>query len=461
MRVRLTEKKIRGLVVNGTPIDILHDRTPAAGLRVSSLGSKIWFYLYRSPVLRDERGQAKQRRAYFGYHPSGRRPDRQPDGRILAAMSLEQFERAYDVFRGELAKGIDPQWAGLALAETARWIDPETIPDLVRDLYPEGFQEGTFAALLVDHFRYYVIVHLKARTATAYKYASKAFAGVFGACRPGEISVQDVREVLTAVEKRAPQMVREVKKVLSGIFEYGRNHWHLSSNPAQGLRIMVKRGKRDRWLSDAELTAAFSAFDELADRKAADVYRLILYSMCRPGEASYICAEDLLMSNGERVWRMYGKNGKEFLVPLLGPIGEILNRRCLEVGGRGPLFWARETGHTYPQALRIANAEFRRLSGLENIRPHDFRRTGRTHIPALGIAESVAEALLNHVKDDLTGTYNLYDYWPERKRALELWHEKLIRLEGEALRALRLRRQIADIPICHFSKLVSVDSDDG
>src|SRR5436309_2726231 len=120
MRTKLTEKKIRGLAATGAPIDILHDRTPSAGLRLSSLGAKIWFYLYRSPFLQDGHGQPKQRRAYLGFHPSGRRPDRQPDGRDLTAMSLEQFERAYDIFRGELAKGIDPQTIGVTLPETTR-----------------------------------------------------------------------------------------------------------------------------------------------------------------------------------------------------------------------------------------------------------------------------------------------------------------------------------------------------
>lgn len=43
----------------------------------------------------------------------------------------------------------------------------------------------------------------------------------------------------------------------------------------------------------------------------------------------------------------------------------------------------------------------------------------------------MSEALLNHVKDELEGTYNLYTYWPERKRALGLWHEKLASLESE------------------------------
>jgi hypothetical protein len=78
-------------------------------------------------------------------------------------------------------------------------------------------------------------------------------------------------------------MVWSVKKVLSSIFEYGRSYWHLSGNPVRGLRVSVKRGKRDRWLTDDELATCFAAFRGLGDPRAADVYRLILYSMCRPG----------------------------------------------------------------------------------------------------------------------------------------------------------------------------------
>ncbi|HYX25217.1 MAG TPA: hypothetical protein VFC23_13770, partial [Thermoanaerobaculia bacterium] len=239
MRTKLTEKKIRGLAATGVVVDILHQRTPSAGLRVTGLGAKLWFYIYRSPLLRDEHGQAKQRRAYLGYHPSGRWPERRTDGRDLAPMSLEQFERAYHAFRGELGKGIDPQAGGVLLPETARWIGPETLPDLIRPLYPDGLREGTFAALLVDYFRHYALVNLKARTVLGYKQAARSFASVLGHRAPGEITDQDVRAVLTAVEKRAPQMVRGVKKVLSSIFEYGRSHWHLPGNPARGLRVTV------------------------------------------------------------------------------------------------------------------------------------------------------------------------------------------------------------------------------
>ncbi len=78
--------------------------------------------------------------------------------------------------------------------------------------------------------------------------------------------------------------------------------------------------------------------------------------------------------------------------------------------------------------LKEANRELRDFSGLPDIRPHDFRRTARTHFSALGVSEAVAESLLNHAKGKIEATYNLYTYWAERKQALALWHAKLATL---------------------------------
>ena len=153
--------------------------------------------------------------------------------------------------------------------------------------------------------------------------------------------------------------------------------------------------------------------------------------MCRPGEAAGIQAEDIVVLNDERVWKVTeAKNGKDFLTPLLGPIwGQVIERRLAEVGGKGPLFW-NTRGDDYPPPLRKANLELRELTELQDIRPHDFRRTGRTHISGLEVRDEVAEALLNHAKEEVNGTYNLYNYWRERKEALKLWHAKLERLRA-------------------------------
>jgi hypothetical protein len=44
-----------------------------------------------------------------------------------------------------------------------------------------------------------------------------------------------------------------------------------------------------------------------------------------------------------------------------------------------------------------------------------------------------SEALLNHSKAEIEGTYNLYEYWEERKEALRRWQETLARLQSGAL----------------------------
>ena len=75
----------------------------------------------------------------------------------------------------------------------------------------------------------------------------------------------------------------------------------------------------------------------------------------------------------------------------------------------------------------------RELSALKDVRPHDWRRTGRTHLSSLDVREEVAEAAMNHCKEDLKRTYDLWEFWPQRKDALRRWHEKIERLRAEAL----------------------------
>jgi hypothetical protein len=48
------------------------------------------------------------------------------------------------------------------------------------------------------------------------------------------------------------------------------------------------------------------------------------------------------------------------------------------------------------------------------------------------VRREVGEALLNHAKGEVEGTYALYDYWKERKEALVLWHAKLAELSAGA-----------------------------
>lgn len=70
--------------------------------------------------------------------------------------------------------------------------------------------------------------------------------------------------------------------------------------------------------------------------------------------------------NGERVWKVADpKNGQDFIIPLFGPIAEVIDRRLALVGGKGPLF--RNTlGVDYLQLLKNA---YRQLHESAKLRP--------------------------------------------------------------------------------------------
>jgi len=71
--------------------------------------------------------------------------------------------------------------------------------------------------------------------------------------------------------------------------------------------------------------------------------------------------------------------------------------------------------------------------GLRHFTLHDLRRTGRTHLAALGIRREVAERCLGHKLRGVEGTYDRHDYFNERRAALERWSVLIVQAErGQA-----------------------------
>ena len=100
--------------------------------------------------------------------------------------------------------------------------------------------------------------------------------------------------------------------------------------------------------------------------------------------------------------------------------------------------------HIHENTLNVALVKVKReMPGTEPFCIHDFRRTARTHLAALGVAPHVAERCLNHKLKGIEGIYNRHDYFDERRAALDLWahflatcesgeDEKVIPLHGRA-----------------------------
>jgi integrase len=450
--MRLTEAKIRSLTSQDREYrEYFHEPTPSAGIRVYRGRRKVFFLYYRSPTLvtKGRPGERLLRRAWFGCHESGKPAWKKGlEGTRtktrLPCISLREFELEYRRFVGKLAEGIDPQ----ERMDRQGGEEPQLVvrleaPGWLRDLWPEGYAKGSLSHLLAKFFEAAKTgtIHqrpLKPRTLNGYITAVRIYILKRLSDWPATAITQDVvADLFTEIARTAPQMVRNVKKVLSDAFEHAKatNLCGMRSypNPTRGMKIAIPKGKRDRWLKDDELEILLPGLERLSDSKARDVYMLILASGCRPGEAVGVRAEEISTVNGEGVWKIRYKVERDHLVPLVGPVAEILQRRCQEVGGKGPLFWPDvDRTQEYPPELRKATAELKKVTGIENFRPHDCRRTMRSHVESLGVRWEIGEALLNHAKGEVEGTYALYDYWKERKEALALWHAKLTQLSSLA-----------------------------
>ncbi|ENB1278200.1 site-specific integrase, partial [Salmonella enterica] len=96
--------------------------------------------------------------------------------------------------------------------------------------------------------------------------------------------------------------------------------------------------------------------------------------------------------------------------------------------------------HIQESTLPVALAKVRReMAEVPNFTIHDFRRTARTHLAALGVDPVVAERCLNHRIKGVEGIYNRHQYFEERRAALELWAGLLVSLErGENYNVITL-----------------------
>src|SRR5262249_16245004 len=56
---------------------------------------------------------------------------------------------------------------------------------------------------------------------------------------------------------------------------------------------------------------------------------------------------------------------------------------------------------------------------------HDIRRTVRSQLSRLKIAEEAREAVMGHVRPRIKGVYDLHDYYAEKADALTQWAARL------------------------------------
>jgi integrase len=451
-RVALTPTKISGLkpAPEGQRYQVMDALVPGFGIRVTDTGNRTFILRTRYPdqdspsrrelgkcedlSLTEARDKARRWRAWV---KAGIDPTKEEE-RVRAAEAQKRrvtFESVVETF------------IAIKLPGERKGEDVER--EIRRDLLPV-WKDLSITKITDDHIR----TLIKAKVISASAPASKEG----GRARTGKTGARN----LLALVKRFFRWV-----AAQGI--YG-----LTAPP--GLALSAKdilgddaTNSRDRILSDDEIFA----FWRVTGRKSYPVgpaYRLLLLAALRLREGvnascdefdplvlQRLCqrhpgaAIDWTTVPKERlIWtvpkeRMKGrKSGKKqaraHAVPLTADILALLESLPVQggkfmfstTGGDVPVNIGSKVKKDLDRRMLLTLRAMAKLRGqnpksvvLRHWVNHDLRRTVRSKLSRLKVSEEAREAVLAHARPGIKGVYDLYDYFDEKREALELWAARL------------------------------------
>jgi integrase len=245
----------------------------------------------------------------------------------------------------------------------------------------------------------------------------------------------ELTTALKAVESRgAPEVARNLRNYLWGIFEYAIDTGLIEDNPVPPVRILRKRNQSNHpALSPERLGAFLRAVDALpkTSEQTRGAMGLIVLTVCRKVEVIGARWSEFDLKAAE--WEVPGermKGKRPHWVPLSRQAVALLKKlRALAPSESGLLFPNRDDP-TRPMAGRSVNAVMERLGFLGDGSPHGMRASFSTHFNSLSENLDVIERCLAHVpKDKVRRAYNRHEYKKERSVLLQAWadHVDLLR----------------------------------
>lgn len=391
-------------------------------LRVGTNGSKMWSLRYRTK-------SGKRNRLSLGRYP---------------ALSLaEARDRAIQALAAAVSGG-DP--AAIRKVEKAEAIAAErTVEDLAAAFFssPEAAQRTKQTNIMESGVW---------RNHLAPKLAKRPLQDL----KRGEVRAC-IREVAEASGNRTANYAHAV---LRRIYNFGiREEW-IEMNPAQFPQLYQHKS-RDRVFSEAEIRLLWETWSVAkvgarlgVSEPIAIALQLCLTTLQRAGEVIGMHTDELDWTT--RSWVIASersKNRRSHHVPL-SPLSQQLIRRALalttatEVPGDIetplPRLVANYRGHVFPaihgngpvdrHVVTRAMSRIRDKLDIENGTAHDLRRTGASMMASerCGVRGEVIARILNHTPlgSPVTQIYNRYDYAAEKRAALELWAETLLKISA-------------------------------
>jgi integrase len=435
---RFTEQYIKQLKPRADRYDVTETGVAAhqRGLqcRVFPSGAKTWLFRYTKD------GRAERIR--LGTYP---------------IMDLKAAHKARDACRDQLANGQTPKEARAeeaAQAEEARRERERANKHTVTAL-ADHFVNGELRQLQLDTDGKTWIERKKPGPVRkswqeVKRIIDKDITPAFGARTVTDIKPHELADLLIGIRDRgAPIGANRAAAVLKQMFSYAvRRGWlRADENPVRDIGRPTRiEPPRDRALDDDEIRHFWTALDVASMLPMMRcVYRLILTTGCRPGEATRAEWAEFNLTGKEPVWTIpaaRAKNGREHNIPLaqlaLAVLADLqaehglrLERDRKENPQAEPSRWLfpafrkdRDT-HIEDKAAAHAIRRNREFLELPPFAVHDLRRSVRTGLARLRVDAITAKKLLNHKLEGMDAVYDVHPYTEEKREALTRWCKHL------------------------------------
>jgi integrase len=275
--------------------------------------------------------------------------------------------------------------------------------------------DTTFATLLERYQKEYAEPRL--RTAVQIRGAMTKYALPAFENRPSErITSEDVHNLLHSID--APYQANRVHAYLSGFFRWCQSQPSIPiiSNPVKVLSKPNKELSRDRELSLSEIQTVLKATREMGNAFGL-IYEILIRTGLRKGEVASLTWNRVDLEEGTLELKAGNtKNSKPTTTPLPPAVLALL--QGIKPNGS---FVFSTNGKTPVSGFSKAEKRLKEMTGISDMRVHDFRRTFASTLARLKVQPHIIESCLNHISGQISGvaaTYNRYQYFDERKDAL-------------------------------------------
>jgi integrase len=293
----------------------------------------------------------------------------------------------------------DANYVGLA---DARRLTARVMLDVAEGKDPVSMRRaerssGTFADLASQYVELYAKKHNKSWK-QAEKLVERNLTPRWGKMKANAITRADVRAVMARI--KAPIVANQTLAAASAIFSWAVKQEILTLNPCHGVD-RNPTSDRERVLSDGEVARLWPKLDP--------ALKLLLLTGQRPGEVAAMQAVHIV----DGFWQLPGKpqgdwpgtkNNIDHRVALSEPALELVKAHLS----------ARSSAQMSSLRLKKLVAEL----GLENVTPHDLRRTCLTTITGLKFGRDAMDRIANHRKGGITDVYDRHGYADEDRRIM-------------------------------------------